>query len=83
MQYIGIWKETPERPENVLYMETSLPLHLYLLNAELALQANLWGQRTKPSQILPWRLPQAGRGRRPLTFLDTVARDVGLNIGDL
>ena len=41
MQYINIWKETPERQENILYMETSLPLHLYLLNAELALQANL------------------------------------------
>ena len=34
------------------------------------------------STILPWRLPQAGRGRRPLKFLDTVARDVGLDIGD-
>ena len=35
------------------------------------------------SIILPWRLPQAGRGRRPLTFLNTVARDVCLEIGDL
>ena len=35
------------------------------------------------STILPWRLPQAGRGCRQLTFLDTVARDVGLEIGDL
>ena len=35
------------------------------------------------STILPWRLPQVARGRRPLTFLDTVARDVGLDVGDL
>ena len=37
------------------------------------------------STILPWRLPQlqSGRGRRPLTFLDTVARDTGLLIEDL
>ena len=35
------------------------------------------------SNILPWRLPQVGRGRRPLTFLHTVARDVGLEVGDL
>ena len=34
------------------------------------------------STILPWRLRQAGRAGRPLTFLDTVARDVGLEIGD-
>ena len=30
-----------------------------------------------------WRLPLGGRRCRPLTFLDTVARDVGLDIGDL
>ena len=35
------------------------------------------------STILPWRLPQVGRGRRPLTFLDTVAWDVGHDVGDL
>ena len=35
------------------------------------------------STILPWRLPQAGRGCRPLTFLVTAAQDVGLEIGDL
>ncbi|KAL5270988.1 hypothetical protein ACHWQZ_G001587 [Mnemiopsis leidyi] len=35
------------------------------------------------SSVLPWRLPQTGRGRRPLTFLDTVARDAGVEIGDL
>ena len=35
------------------------------------------------STILPWRLPFAGRARRPLAFLVTVARDVGLEIGDL
>ena len=35
------------------------------------------------STILPWRLPQVGRGRRPLTFLDSVARDTGLDVGDL
>ncbi|KAL5260789.1 hypothetical protein ACHWQZ_G010818 [Mnemiopsis leidyi] len=35
------------------------------------------------STVLPWRLPQTGRGRRPLTFLDTVARDAGVEIGDL
>ncbi|KAL5270844.1 hypothetical protein ACHWQZ_G001493 [Mnemiopsis leidyi] len=35
------------------------------------------------SSVLPWRLPQTGRGRRPLTFLDTVARDAGVDIGDL
>ena len=34
------------------------------------------------STILIWRLSQAGRRHRPLTFLDTVARDVGLDIGD-
>ena len=33
--------------------------------------------------MLPWRLPQASGRRRPLTFLDTVTRDVGLDIGDL
>ena len=35
------------------------------------------------STILPWRLQQVGRGRRPLTFLDSVARDTGLDVGDL
>ena len=35
------------------------------------------------STILPWRLPQVARGRRPLTFLDTVARDVRLDVSDL
>lgn len=35
------------------------------------------------STILPWRLQQANRGRRPLTFLDTVARDTGVQMGDL
>ena len=35
------------------------------------------------STILPWRLQQVGRGRRPLTFLDTVARDTGVEISDL
>ena len=33
--------------------------------------------------ILPWRLPQVGRGRRSLTFLDSVARDTGLEVGNL
>ena len=35
------------------------------------------------STILPWRLPEVGRGRRPLTFLDTVAWDVGHDVGYL
>ena len=35
------------------------------------------------STVLPWRLQQAKRGRRPLTFLDTVARDTGLEQGEL
>ena len=35
------------------------------------------------STILPWRLPQAVCGRRPLKFLDTDARNVGLDIVDL
>ena len=35
------------------------------------------------SSILPWRVQQANRGRRPLTFLDTVARDAGLDLGDI
>ena len=35
------------------------------------------------SSILPWRLTQSGRGRRPLTFLDVVARDTGLQLDDL
>ena len=35
------------------------------------------------STILPWRLRQANRGRRPLTFLDTIARDVNLDVGDI
>ena len=35
------------------------------------------------STVLPWRLQQANRGRRPLIFLDTVARDTGLEFGDL
>ena len=59
---------------------------MYSLNAELALQAIVICMRAADqtiSTILLWRLPQAGRGRRPLTFLDTVARDVGLDIGDL
>ena len=33
------------------------------------------------STILPWSL--VGRGRRPPTFSDAVARDAGLDIGDL
>ena len=33
--------------------------------------------------ILPWRLPQVARGRRLLTFLDTVALDVRLDVGYL
>ena len=32
---------------------------------------------------LAWRLPQVGRGRRSLTFLDSVARDTGLDVGNL
>ena len=35
------------------------------------------------SSILPWRMQQANRGRRPLTFLDIVARDAGLDVGDI
>ena len=35
------------------------------------------------SGIIPWRMQQANRGRRPLTFLDTVARDAGLDVGDV
>ena len=35
------------------------------------------------SDILSWRLPQVARGRRPITFLDTGVRDVGLDVGDL
>ena len=32
------------------------------------------------STILPWKLQQVNRGRRPLTFLDTVARDADLGV---
>ena len=35
------------------------------------------------STILPWKLQQVNRGRRPLTFLDTVARDADLGVGDI
>ena len=35
------------------------------------------------STVLPWRLPQMGRGRRPLTFLDSVGRDTGVTLGDI
>ena len=35
------------------------------------------------SNILLWRMQQASRGRRPLTFLDIVARDVGLEVSDI
>ena len=35
------------------------------------------------STILSWRLPQVGGGRTPLTFLDTVTLDEGLDVGDL
>ena len=34
------------------------------------------------STILPWRLPQVASGRTPLIFSDTVAWDVGLDVGD-
>ena len=33
--------------------------------------------------VLPWRLQQANHGGRPLTFLDTAARDAGLELDDL
>ena len=33
--------------------------------------------------MLPWRLPQTERGHRPLTLLNTAARDAGVEIGDL
>ena len=32
---------------------------------------------------MPWREQQAKRGRRPLTFLDTVARDTDMDVEDL
>ena len=35
------------------------------------------------STVLPWRLPQTSRGRRPLTFLDSVGRDTGVTLGDM
>ena len=35
------------------------------------------------SSILPWRLQQSNRGRRPLTYLDVIARDIGLEVGDV
>ena len=35
------------------------------------------------STILPWREQQKNRGRRPLTFLDTVARDTEVQVDDL
>ena len=35
------------------------------------------------SSILPWRVQQANRGRRPLTFLDIVGRDANLDVGDI
>ena len=35
------------------------------------------------STIMPWREQQAKRGRRPLTFLDTVARDTDMDLKDL
>ena len=35
------------------------------------------------STILPWRLPQTRRGRRPLTFLDIVVRDTSVQLEDL
>ena len=35
------------------------------------------------SFVLPWWFVQTGRGRRPLTLLNAVARDAGVDIGDL
>ena len=35
------------------------------------------------STIMIWCLPQASGGCLPLTFLNTVARDVGIEIDDL
>jgi hypothetical protein len=35
------------------------------------------------SSILPWRVQQTNRGRRPLTFMDTVARDAGLDVREV
>ena len=35
------------------------------------------------STILPWREQQKKRGRRPLTFLDTVARDTDIAVEDI
>ena len=35
------------------------------------------------SKILPLRLQQASRGRRPLTFPDIIARDVKLPVDEM
>ena len=35
------------------------------------------------SDILPWRIQQKKRGRRPLTYLDIVSRDAEIDISDI
>ena len=35
------------------------------------------------STILPWREQQKKRGRRPLSYLDTIARDIYIDVGDV
>ena len=48
-----------------------------------SLAALLWYYMPPPGYYMPWRMQHANRGRRPLTFLDTVARDAGLDVGDV
>ena len=67
----------------ILRESTAISLKLYLPwnNAEHDLQVIVWNQTI--STILPCRLPHVDHGRRPLKFLGTVARDVGLDVGYL
>ena len=62
-----------------IFLPYLLPLH----SAELDLLAIACGHLTRPS-LVPWRLPLTNkRGRRPLTFLDIVARDAELDLCDV
>ncbi len=68
------------------YMATVLRSPQFSQNVELVLPAIAWEPQTKAcplSSILPWRVQQTNRGRRPLTFLDTVARDAGLDVREV
>ena len=46
-----------------------------------AVEQSISNLNRKPS--CPGLLPQAGRGHRPLRFIGAVARDAGLETGDL